>query len=171
MRRVSPGELILRPFHLLDQEWALLVAGTESPNPMTVSWGGFGTLWNHPVVTLYVRPTRFTYGLLNAHSEFTLNILPPAMRPALDLCGSRSGRDTNKWAEARLSPEPSETVAVPRVAGADLALECHTLHTFDLDPARFLDPSLENHYPKKDYHRAYIGQVVAAWASDRFAVP
>jgi len=168
MRRVPAGELTLRPFHLLDQEWALLVAGTESPNPMTVSWGGFGTLWNRPVVTLYVRPTRFTYGLLNAHSEFTLSILPPAMRAALDLCGSRSGRDTDKWAGAHLVPEPSETVAVPRVAGADLALECRTLHTFDLDPAQFLDPALEDLYPKKDYHRAYIGQVLAAWASDRF---
>ena len=169
MRRVPIDELVLRPFHLLDQEWALLVAGAESPNPMTVSWGGFGTLWNRPVVTLYVRPTRFTYGLLNERPEFTLNILPPAMRPALDLCGSRSGRDTDKWVEARLVTEPSETVAVPRVAGADLALECRTLHTFDLEPSRFLEPAIEDLYPRKDYHRAYIGEVEAAWASDRFA--
>ncbi len=169
MKRIPFEALVLRPFHLLDQEWALLVAGAEPPNPMTVSWGGFGTLWNRPVVTVYVRPTRFTYGLMNDRPEFTLNFLPPEMRPALDLCGSRSGRDTDKWAEARLSPEPSETVAVPRVAGAELALECRTLHTFDLDPARFVDPALDRHYPKRDYHRAFIGQVTAAWASDRFA--
>ena len=169
MKRIPFDALVLKPFHLLDQEWALLVAGAEEPNPMTVSWGGFGTLWNRPVVTLYVRPTRFTYGLLNAHPEFTLNFLPPEMRPALDLCGSRSGRDTDKWAEADLVPETSEAVAVPRVAGAELALECRTLHTFELDPSRFLDPALESHYPKKDYHRAFIGQVLAAWASDRFA--
>lgn len=168
MKRVPLDQLTLRPFHLLDQEWALLVAGAESPNPMTVSWGGFGTLWNRPVVTLYVRPTRFTYGLMNARPEFTLNILPPSMRPALDLCGSRSGRDKDKWAEAHLVPQPSETVAVPRVAGADLAMECRTLHTFDLEPSRFLDPAIEDLYPRKDYHRAYIGQVMAAWASDRF---
>jgi len=171
VKRVPLDRLILRPFHLLDQEWALLVAGAPSPNPMTVSWGGLGTLWNRPVVTLYVRPTRFTYGLLNDHPEFTLNVLPPAMRPALDLCGSRSGRDTDKWTGAHLVPESSETVAVPRVAGADLALECRTLLTFELDPGRFLDPTIEGLYPNKDYHRAYIGQVLAAWASDRFMAP
>lgn len=171
MRRVIVGDLRVRPFQLLDQEWALLVAGSPSPNPMTVSWGGLGTLWNRPVVTIYVRPTRFTYGLLNDHPEFTLNVLPPAMRPALDLCGSRSGRDTDKWAGAHLIPESSETVAVPRVAGADLALECRTLLTFELDPGRFLDPTIEGLYPNKDYHRAYIGQVLAAWASARFTAP
>ena len=34
------------PFNLLDNDWALLTAGSaESFNTMTVSWGGFGVLW------------------------------------------------------------------------------------------------------------------------------
>ena len=49
MKRVAVEDLSFRPFHLLDREWALLVAGSGRPNPMTVSWGGFGTLWNRPV--------------------------------------------------------------------------------------------------------------------------
>lgn len=169
MKRLALDDVCLRPFHLLDQEWALLVAGSAKANPMTVSWGGFGTLWNKPVVTVYVRPTRFTFGLLNGHPEFTLNVLPGGLREALDVCGSRSGRDTDKWDEAGITPEASETVAVPRVAGAELALECRTLASLDLDPARFLDRALEKHYPDKDYHRVFIGEVLAAFASsDRF---
>ena len=116
-------------------------------------------------------PHAVHYGLLNAHPEFTLNFLPPAMRPALDLCGSRSGRDTDKWAGADLVPEPSETVAVPRVAGQIWPWSAVPCIPFDLDPACFLDPALESHYPKRGLHRAYIGQVTAAWASDRFAAP
>jgi flavin reductase (DIM6/NTAB) family NADH-FMN oxidoreductase RutF len=165
MRRIEPAELTLRPFHLLDEEWALLVGGRERPNPMTVSWGGLGTLWNRPVATVYVRPTRFTFDLLNAHPEFTLCFLPPALKAALDLCGSRSGRDTDKWAAAGLRPEPSASVAVPRVAGSTLVLEGRVLATFDLDPARFLDPKIESLYPQRDYHRAFIGEVVAAWVA------
>jgi len=138
------------------------------PNPMTVSWGGLGTLWNRPVVTVYVRPTRHTFELMVAHEEFTLNVLTPVMREALDICGSCSGRTTDKWEAARITPEPSSAVSVPRVAGADLALECRTLHTFDLDPTRFMDPEIESLYPQRDYHRAFIGEVVAAWASERF---
>jgi len=168
MRPIATADLLVRPFHILDQEWALLVGGTEKPNPMTVSWGGLGTLWNRPVVTVYVRPTRFTFGLLNEHPEFTLNVMPAAARAALDLCGSTSGRDTDKWAAGGLVPEASQTVAVPRVAGAALALECRTLATLDLDPGRFLDPSIESQYPRKDYHRAFLGQVLAAFISEDF---
>jgi flavin reductase (DIM6/NTAB) family NADH-FMN oxidoreductase RutF len=171
VRRVPPADLRLRPFHVLDQEWALLVAGSERPNPMTVSWGGFGTLWNRPVVTVFVRPTRHTFGLMEAPPEFTLNFLPESMRAALDYCGSRSGRDYDKWAEAGISPEPSESLTVPRVAGSELVLECRTVYTFDLDPQRFLDPNIEDHYPRRDYHRAYIGELLAAFASDRFLAP
>jgi flavin reductase (DIM6/NTAB) family NADH-FMN oxidoreductase RutF len=162
MRSIDPKELSLRPFTLLDDEWALLVGGVEHPNPMTVSWGGFGTLWNRPVVTVYVRPTRHTYGLLGQDAEFTLNFLPPEQREALDLCGSASGRDTDKWAAARLSPEPSSTVRVPRVAGARLAFECRTLAHLDFDPKRFLDRSIGDLYPKGDFHRVFLGEVLAA---------
>ena len=168
LRRLIPAELMLRPFHLLDQEWALLVGGREKPNPMTVSWGGLGTLWNRPVVTVYVRPTRFTFTLLEKHPEFTLNVLPASMKGALDLCGTRSGRDLDKWQAAGIAPEASEKVGVPRVKGAELSLECQMIATFKIDPSRFLDPSIEELYPKKDYHTAFVGEVLAAWADQRF---
>ena len=163
MQPIDIAELTVRPFHLLDQEWALLVGGAERPNPMTVSWGGMGTLWNRPVVTVYVRPNRFTCSLLVAHPEFTLNFLPPERKRALEYCGAHSGRNGDKWAAAGLAPEPSSTIAVPRVAGARLAFECRVLATLDVDPARFLDPTIEKVYPGKDYHRVFLGQVLAAW--------
>jgi len=166
MHRIEPADLDLRPFHLLDREWALLVGGGARPNPMTVSWGGLGTLWQKPVVTVYVRPTRHTWELLNEHPEFTLNVLPPELKPALDLCGSRSGRDTDKWLAAGLRPEPSTAVSVPRVAGAILSLECRVLATLDFDPARFLDAGIAGLYPAQDYHRLFFGEVLAAWRVD-----
>jgi flavin reductase (DIM6/NTAB) family NADH-FMN oxidoreductase RutF len=163
LRRLDPKEIALKPFAALDDDWALLVGGDEKPNPMTVSWGGFGTLWNRPVVTAYVRPTRFTYGLLNGHPEFTLNFLPEPLRAALELCGATSGVDTDKWAAARLTPLPSETVKVPRVAEARLSFECRVLASFDFDPARFFDRTILDQYPGKDFHRAFVGQVLAAF--------
>lgn len=169
MKRLDPAKLTLRPFEILDVEWALLVAGSERPNPMTVSWGGLGTLWNRPVATVYVRPTRHTFSLLAEEPSFTLNFLPEPLRGALDLCGSRSGRDLDKWKATGLGREASATVPVPRVAGADLALECRVLATVDLDPARFLDPEIHGLYPARDYHRAFLGEVLAVWASERFA--
>ena len=171
MKKVTPRELRLAPFSILDEQWALLVAGSRRPNPMTVSWGGLGTLWNRPVATVYVRPTRFTFTLLEAEPCFTLNFLPERFRAALDLCGSTSGRATDKWQATGLGRMPGETVPVPRVAEAELALECRVLATLDLDPERFLDPSVDELYPRKDYHRVVLGEVMTAWAADHFIAP
>jgi flavin reductase (DIM6/NTAB) family NADH-FMN oxidoreductase RutF len=168
MRKVDPTRLVVRPFELLDLEWALLVAGKDRPNPMTVSWGGFGTLWQRPVVTVYVRPTRHTFTLLDRHPEFTLNFLPESLRDALDVCGTKSGRDIDKWAAAGLGKLPGERVAVPRVDGAELSLECRVLSTIDVEPSRFLDPEIEQLYTMRDYHRVFFGEVLAAWANERF---
>jgi flavin reductase (DIM6/NTAB) family NADH-FMN oxidoreductase RutF len=168
VRAISPHELSVRPFTVFDTQWALLVAGSARPNPMTVSWGALGTVWNRPVATVYVRPTRFTFTLLDAEPWFTLNFLPEALRPALDLCGARSGRDTDKWVATGLSRVAGETVPVPRVAEAELALECKILATLDLDPRRFLDPSVDSFYPASDYHRMFVGEVLAAFADEKY---
>lgn len=165
MRRLAPKTLTLRPFSALDDDYALLVGGTEEKaSPMTVSWGNFGTLWNLPVVTVYVRPTRHTFQLLNEHNEFTLNFLPETHRAAFDVCGNMSGRDGDKWTAAHLKRSAAELVAVPRVAEARMILECRILATFDFDPSRFRDPAVADNYPGRDFHRGYIGQVLGVFA-------
>ena len=59
----------------------------------------------------------------------------------------------------------------PRVAEAELSLECRALATVDLDPAQFLDPAIGDLYPRRDYHRVFIGQILGAWAEDPFVAP
>ena len=57
--KISDYEINLSKF---DKEWALLTAGDSSKfNTMTISWGGFGTLWHKPVITVYVRKNRFIF--------------------------------------------------------------------------------------------------------------
>ncbi|MGE5787769.1 MAG: flavin reductase family protein [Myxococcales bacterium] len=160
MRKVEPTDLSVRPFHLLDKEWAVLVAGVQRPNPMTVSWGGMGTLWNRPTLTIYVRPTRFTYQLLEVDREFTLNFLGAEGREAMNVCGTVSGKDEDKWKRSGLSQEPSECIRVPRVRGANLVFECRVLAHTDLEPSRFIDKTIEKLYPLSDYHRVYFGEVL-----------
>ena len=61
-------------FAQFDKKWALLCAGTkEKHNTMTISWGGMGTLWSKPVVTVYVKPCRYTYGFMNENDYFTVS--------------------------------------------------------------------------------------------------
>lgn len=158
-------------FSRLGSRWMLLAAGdyhTVKYNAMTVSWGSFGNLWNLPFVQIFVRPTRYTMSFLESGADFTLSLFPADLRPALSLLGSRSGRDGDKIAASGLTPRASVHVAAPSFAEAELVLECKKMYSQDLDPSRFLDPLIESHYPEKDYHRVYFGQILGAWGGVEF---
>ena len=158
-RRADPYKLKDNVFKLIDLDWMLVTAGTPVRwNTMTASWGGLGVLWNRPVAFAFVRPTRYTYEFMEASERFTLSFFPKKYRKALIFCGSKSGRDCDKAKETGLEPVSPFKDAVT-FKQAWLALVCRKLYTTDLDPARFLDPKIDENYPKKDYHRVYIGEI------------
>jgi len=161
-------------FHLFDRQWLLLASGDLAAgafNAMTISWGSLGIIWGKPFVQVAVRPTRHTYGFMERYPTFTVSAFPEAFRPALDLLGSRSGRDGDKLADSGLSAVASTRVAAPSFAQAELVLECRTLYSDPLDPRRFLDRSIATHYPEHDHHTVYFGEIVALRGEPRFARP
>lgn len=60
----------------------------------------------------------------------------------------------------------SARIAAPGFAEAELVLECRKIYWDDLNPTHFLDPAIEKNYPAQDYHRAYFGEIVAAFEGD-----
>ncbi len=155
--------------HLWDQQWLLLTSGDFAQghfNTMTVAWGSIGVMWNRPFVQVVVRPTRYTYQLMEQYSAFTLCAFSNEYRGALNLLGSRSGRDGDKIAQAGLTPIASTQVAAPGFAEAELIIECIKIYWDDFDPAHFVDPTIEANYSKQDYHRIYFGQVVAIYGQE-----
>ena len=100
-------ELQINPFSRFDQDWALVTAGEPSHyNSMTISWGSMGTIWGKPIVTLYVRPDRYTWEFLRNYDSFTVSFYPESCRDALMQMGRLSGRDCDKVALAGLTPKP-----------------------------------------------------------------
>lgn len=169
MRRpIAIDQLVLRPFHTLDRRWMLLTAGSlaGSFNPMTISWGSFGTIWNKPFAMTLVRPTRFTYGLMESGEDFTLCLFPDELKKRVHgVCGHRSGRDQDKVAAAGLTPIPSTVVEAPGFDEAELILECRQIYRDDLDPSLFMDPATHDMYDD-DHHRFWLGEVVAVHGTD-----
>ena len=93
------------PFTKFEKDWALLTAGTEGRyNSMTIGWGSLGTVWNKDVLTVYVRPDRYTWEFLKENDTFTVSFFPESCREALLLMGRLSGRDGDKAAAAGLTP-------------------------------------------------------------------
>ncbi len=156
---------------LLSKDWMLVTAGSESKwNTMTASWGGFAVIWNLDLAIALVRPSRYTYEFMESSEGFTLSFLKEGIRAALNLCGSKSGRDCDKAREAGLHAKSFAAPGhSPRVAfeEARIVLACKKVYVQDFAEASFLDPSiLKQHYPKGDLHRAYFGRIEGAWSSE-----
>ena len=95
------------------KDWALVTAGnTGSFNTMTVSWGGIGYLWDRPVVYLFIRPERYTHDFIERENFLTVSFYDEKYRRALQICGTKSGRDMDKVAEAGLTPVATEKGSV-----------------------------------------------------------
>jgi flavin reductase (DIM6/NTAB) family NADH-FMN oxidoreductase RutF len=163
LKPIAIKDFAPRIFHLFDEQWLLLACGDLSQrhfNVMTISWGSMGTIWERPFVQVVVRPTRYTFEFLNRYDSFTVSAFAEDQRNALSLLGSLSGRDGDKLADSGLTPVPAQNVASPGFAEAELRLECRKLFWQDFDPGHFVDPAIEKHYPEKDYHRMFLGEVV-----------
>lgn len=155
----EPKDLRDNVFEMIGKEWMLITAGKESKfNTMTASWGGLGVLWNAPVSFSFIRPSRYTYEFMEKETYYTLSILEPGHKKALQLCGSLSGRDTDKVAQAGLTPVFD--AQAPYFEQARLVLVCRKLYTQDLNPERFLDPAIMGNYKDGDFHRIYVGEIV-----------
>lgn len=150
--------LDFNPFEMIGG-WALLAGGKPDDfNMMTVSWGQAGVLWNKNVVTVYVRPQRYTKGFMDANDVFTLSFFGPECRGALSLCGSKSGRDIDKMHQSGLTAEHRGGAVL--FNEAKLILVCEKLYAGQLAKDGFIDPSLiEVNYPKADFHALYIGEI------------
>lgn len=151
------------PFSLIGHQWMLITAGTpESHNAMTASWGGLGVLWQKNVATIFIRPTRYTLEFVEKHEVFTLSFFSHEHRGALNIFGSESGRHVDKTQKAGFTPIPTEEGGTS-FEQAELVIQCRKLYHQDLDPAGFLDPSIEALYPLKDYHRVIVGEIQAIY--------
>ena len=161
--REFPGS----PFKRIGSDWMLITAGNiesdkNSWNTMTASWGGLGVLWKKDVAFFFIRPSRHTFGFANNASIVTLSFFDENHRAALSLCGEKSGRDIDKAAAAGLNPvffQGNLAGAVSFKEARDIII-CKKIYAQDLNPALFLDPSIENNYNGSDYHRMFIGEIV-----------
>lgn len=167
MGEVDVSELSLKPVDLWMNQWLLLTAGTlEDCNMMTVAWGSIGCMWGKPFAQIVVRPQRHTLTYLEPGDSFTLCAFPEKHRADLSILGTLSGRDGEKLSESNLTLKPSTRVSAPTYEQANLILECRKIYVQDMDPSGFVDKSLDDNYPDKDYHRIYYGEILAAFCDE-----
>lgn len=121
------AKINFKPGNMLYPLPAVLVSCAKenvAPNLLTVAWTGT-VCTNPPMVSISVRPERYSYHLIKDSGEFVINLTTKKLAYATDYCGVRSGRDVNKWKECHLTPIPADTVSCPLIAEAPVNIECH----------------------------------------------
>ena len=153
---------------------ALLCTNGDKFNAMVIGWGALGVCWSRPTYTVYVRESRYTKAQLDKTGEFTVCFPLEKADPVISrVCGSLSGRNVDKAAEAGLILEEPEVIGTPGVKQYALTLECKVLYSQPQELSRLPKDILERNYPQdvdgsfpmanRDAHTAYIGQIVSAY--------
>lgn len=156
---IQPSDLTFNPFTLIGNEWMLVTAGDETAhNTMTASWGGLGVLWKKNVSFVFVRPQRYTLQFMEQQDHYSLCFFDKTYKSALAYCGAHSGKDVDKDKETGLTPLFDQ--AAPYYEESRLVLICKKMSCQDLDPASFIDPTIDGDvYPAKDYHKLFVGSI------------
>lgn len=103
----------------------------QKPNIITIAWAG--TICTNPaMLSISIRPGRYSYDIIKETGEFTVNLVTPALAQAADYCGVRSGRQVDKFAATNLDPIASAKIQAPGIRQSPVILECKLKQTLAL---------------------------------------
>lgn len=120
------------------------------PNIITIAWAGT-ICTNPPMVSISVRPERYSYPILKDTGEFVINLTTKELAYATDYCGIKSGRDVDKFKEMNLTPLPGEQVKAPLIGESPVNIECKVRRIMPLGS-----------------HDMFIADVVAVHADEKY---
>ena len=119
-------------------------------NIVTVAWAG--TINSDPaMVSISVRKSRHSYNLIMDQKEFCVNLTNKELAFATDLCGVKSGRDIDKWKDAKLTKEKASVIKAPMIKESPVNIECKVVKTEELGT-----------------HTIFYGEVVAVHVDDKY---
>ncbi|WP_138203178.1 flavin reductase family protein [Haloimpatiens lingqiaonensis] len=141
----------------------------ENTNTMTIGWGNIGYEWGRPVFIVLVRESRHTHKLLENAEDFTVSIpMDDSMKKSMGFCGSKSGRDYDKFKECNLIMKESNKVKSPSIENCGMIYECKIIYKHKMD-INLLDEDIKSKWYKEedskwytpgDVHTIYYGEIL-----------
>jgi flavin reductase (DIM6/NTAB) family NADH-FMN oxidoreductase RutF len=150
------GKQNWKPGNMLNPVPAVMVSLADEAgrtNIITIAWAG--TICSDPpMVSISVRPSRYSYDMLMQTGEFVINLTNEKLVRACDYCGVTSGRDVDKFKKMNLTPLAMQHVKAPGIAESPVNIECHVTETKELGShtiflAEVLGVTVEDEYMDK----------------------
>jgi flavin reductase (DIM6/NTAB) family NADH-FMN oxidoreductase RutF len=167
-RQVDEFKYIVEINRIMRGGGLLLVAQGKKgkPNAMTIGWGFLGTMWRRPVFVVAVRFSRHTHKLLEESDSFTVCLPAKGMEKWLEVCGTKSGRDVNKFKELGMTAAKGLEVKAPHIEECPVHIECEIVYRAPMKPGELKAPIEGEVYPTKDLHVLYFGEVKGVYEVD-----
>lgn len=163
-REINFTELSKELLGQLQKGAFLTVKAGDKVNTMTIGWGSLGFMWQKPVFTAMVRYSRYTYDLIEKAEDFTVSFpLKGQLKEELGICGTKSGRDMDKFKQCNLTLKEGEVVNSPVIDECDLHIECKIVYKQAMDENAISDEIKDKAYGNGNYHVMYYGEIVKAY--------
>lgn len=144
----------------------LTVKADDALNTMTIGWATFGVIWQRPIMMVAVRSTRHTFGIIERADDFTVTVPASGMNKEIAFCGSKSGRDLDKFKMCNLKIANGRNVVSPVIKTPGYHYECKIVYKSAMNPA-YLDEKYDKFfYSQKDYHTFYFGEILACYETE-----
>jgi len=124
--------------------------GSGRHNIITIAWAGT-VCTNPPMVSISVRPERYSFPILKETGEFVINLTTRKLTYAADYCGVKSGREIDKFKALGLTALKASQVRAPLIGESPVNLECRVHQVLPLGS-----------------HHMFLAEVVAVHAEDAY---
>jgi len=136
-------------------------------NTMVIGWGGINKYFGDDIFIAPVRLSRYTHDLLDESDVFTVSFpKDDELKDALKVCGTKSGRDMDKFDVCNLTPVAGKEVDCPVIGEGWLHIECKVVGQTTLTGENLSGDVMSKIYGKRDLHTLYLGEVVALYTLD-----
>lgn len=142
----KPGNML----YPLPVVMASVVDAQGNDNIITVAWAGT-VCTNPPMLSISVRPERYSYHMLEETGEFVINLTTEELAKATDYCGVRSGKDVDKFKEMHLTRGKASKVKAPLIEESPVNIECRVVKKEELGS-----------------HHMFIAEVVAVHVDEKY---
>lgn len=127
----------------------LVSCGKKKPNIITVAWCGV-LCSSPPTIGVSIRPQRYSYPIIMEEKAFGVNIPTADMAEKVDICGTTSGRNVDKFKLCGFTPFEGKHTGIPLIKECPVNIECTLKQTVELG-----------------VHTLFIGEVVEVYITEK----
>ena len=117
-------------------------------NIITIAWTGIINS-EPPMTYISVRKSRHSHSIIERSGEFVINLCTENLAFQTDYCGVKSGRETNKFQDQKLTPISAQHVKCPMIEQSPVNIECKVKEV--------------HHYPS---HDMFVADILAVHADE-----